>query len=152
MPFLRYLIDSPKIPLLDINAHEGYALTRAVHAKFLPLIRFLLEHGADPQCKNGLAVIVAIRQKDLTLVKLLIEPEDTPASGTKQRKTKRRRLEDRVAVTRDMVRAAVKVDSRDIVEYFIKEKGCIPDMQTLHLIGASNYFDVSVCNLFLIVR
>ncbi|KAF5382196.1 hypothetical protein D9615_004252 [Tricholomella constricta] len=132
LPFLRYLFDSPIIPLPNVNAHDGYALTKAVHARFLPLIRFLLDHGADPRCRNCLAVFVAIRQKDLALVRLLIERDDSPYEGN-MGKRKRRRLEDRVEVNRAMLKVAVKCDARDIVDYLTREKGCIPDMQTLHM-------------------
>jgi hypothetical protein len=133
---LRYLYNSPRIPYPDPNAHQGYALTKAVHANFLPLIRFLLHHGASPRCKDGLAVTVAIRKKDLSLVKLLIEPDASPINtqeGGKPSKAKRRRLEDRIAVNSDMLKAAVKRDAKDIVNYFIHEKACVPDLQTLHL-------------------
>jgi hypothetical protein len=128
LPFLRYLFESSKIPNPNVNSHEGYALTKAVHAKFIPLIRFLLDHGASPQGKNGLAVLVAIRQKDLALVKLLIERND-PQKST----AKRRKLKDRVEVNREMLKAAVRCDARDIVEYLIQEKRCVPDMQTLQM-------------------
>jgi len=136
LPFLRYIYSSPKIPHPDPNAHEGYALVKAVHANFLPLIRFLLHHGASPQYKNGLAVKVAIQKKDLSLVKLLIEPDASPPmaqEGNTTSKAKRRRLEDRIAVTPDMLKAAVKRDAIDIVNYFIHEKACVPDMKTLYL-------------------
>ncbi|RDB26327.1 hypothetical protein Hypma_006922 [Hypsizygus marmoreus] len=137
LPFLRYLYDSPMIPAPNTNAHDGYALTKAVHAKFIPLIQFLLDHGASPERKNCLAVMVAIRQKDLSLVKLLIERDDSPyessgSSGQKKSKRKRRKLEDRVEVNREMLKVAVRCDARDIVDYLTREKGCIPDMQTLH--------------------
>ena len=69
--------------------------------------------------------MVAIRRKDLSLVRRLIERPKEPE------KTKRRKLEDRILVTSEMLRMAVKCDARDIVEYFTLEKGCIPDMQTL---------------------
>jgi len=136
LPLLQYLYDKPRIPYPDPNAHQGYALTKAVHANFLPLIRFLLHHGASPQCKNGLAVTVAIRKKDLPLVKLLIEPDASPIKtqeGGKTNKAKRRRLEDRIAVNSDMLKAAVRRDAKDIVNYFIHEKACVPDLQTLQM-------------------
>ncbi|KAG6841475.1 hypothetical protein C0991_010663 [Blastosporella zonata] len=132
--FLQYLFDSPGIPDPNLNSFDGYALTKAVHARCIPLVRFLLKHGADPQQKNCLAVFVAIRQKDLALVKLLIERDDSPYTelpGTGKRK--RRRFEDRVIVNAAMLRAAVKCDARDIVNYLAWEKGCVPDMQTLHM-------------------
>lgn len=71
--------------------------------------------------------MVAIRRKDLFLLRLLIERP----KGTR----KRRKLEDRIQVTSEMLRVAVKCDARDIVEYFIVEKGCIPDMQTIGMIS-----------------
>lgn len=128
LPFLQYLYNSPEIPHPDSNAHHGYALTKAVHAGFLPLIHFLLCHGASPRCKSGLAVTIAIRKKDLSLVKLLIEADELPQKGSK-----RRRLEDRVTVSSDMLKAAVRRNAKDIVNYFMHEKHCVPDLQTLYL-------------------
>ncbi|KAI0087336.1 hypothetical protein BDY19DRAFT_986105 [Irpex rosettiformis] len=174
LPMLRYLYSHPRIPTPDSNGWDGYALTKAVAAGFMPLVRFLLEHGASPANKNGLAVHAAIRRKGLALVKLLIEPDplapiasssrvplekDTkakqpqplprpdarPPEQTDTRKrshddddtppqprgTKKRRLEDRVAVTQEMLKTAVACDARDIVQYFVQEKSCMPDMQTV---------------------
>jgi len=123
LPYLKYLYEIPGIPPPDSNSHDGYPLTRAVHAGFVPLVSFLLTHGADPRRKKGLAIMVAIRRKDLSLLKILIEqPKGTG---------KRRKLEDRIQVTPEMLRVAVKCDARDIVEYLVVEKECIPDMQTL---------------------
>lgn len=140
LPFLQYLYNSPKIPNPDPNSHEGYALTKAVHASFLPLVHFLLQNGASPRCKHGLAVTVAIRKKDLSLVKLLIEPNPNPSEtqeGGKINKPKRRKIEDRVTVSSDMLKAAVRRNAKDIVNYFINEKACVPDMQTLYLMTGS---------------
>jgi hypothetical protein len=127
LPYLKYLYETPGFPPPDANSHDGYALTKAVHVRFIPLVRFLLAHGASPKCKKGLAIMVAIRRKDLSLVRRLIERPKEPE------KTKRRKLEDRILVTSEMLRMAVKCDARDIVEYFTLEKGCIPDMQTLRM-------------------
>ncbi|KAG6827978.1 hypothetical protein H0H92_009804 [Tricholoma furcatifolium] len=137
LPFLRYLFDSPRIPKPNVNSYDGYALTKAVHAKFIPLIQFLLERGAEPQHKNCLAVIVAIRQRELSLVKLLIERDDSPYADVPGKgKRKRRKLEDRVVVNQSMLKAAVKCDARDIIDYLTWEKGCVPDMHTLHMMTA----------------
>lgn len=135
LPFLRCLYEEPSsYPLPDVNAHDGYALTKAVYVKFLPLIRFLLNHGADPRCKNSLAVNVAIRQKDVGMVRFLVERNDSPYEyGYNTLKRKRRKLEDRVEVNRAMLRVAVKCDAREVIDYLTREKGCIPDMQTLHM-------------------
>jgi len=165
LPFLRYLYTHPRIPTPDANRNEGYALTRAVHAGFLPLVSFLLAHGASPACKSGLPIMVAIKQKDLALVRKLIERDGTvrgesprkrkaaDMAGAEEARTaetaaqegrpgregstgvKKRRLEDRVEVNKDMLKLAVKCDARNIVDYLVKEKGCVPDMQTLMLMG-----------------
>lgn len=130
LPLLRYLYASPRIAPPDANSHEGYALTRAVHAEFVPLVRLLLAHGASPAHKRGLAVLVAVRQKKLPLVRMLVERAE--AGGG--RGAKKRRLEDRVEVTKEMLKAAVKAKARDIAEYFMQEKGCVPDIQTLQML------------------
>lgn len=129
LPFLNYLYGTSGIPAPNPNSHDGYALTKAVHAGFIPLVRFLLSHGASPACKDGLAVMVAIRRKDLTLVRLLIEREDEE-KGT----AKRRKLENRMQVTSEMLKVAVKCDARDIVTYLTQEQGCVPDLRTLYLL------------------
>jgi hypothetical protein len=132
LPFLNYSFTCPKIHPPDVNSHDGYALTKAVQAGFVPLVRFLLDHGASPRCKNNMPILVAIYRKDLSLVQLLIERVDRdPGTAEQKQKRKKRKLEDRVQVTPDMLKAAVKLNARDIVEYFTKEKGCVPDMQTL---------------------
>ena len=159
LPFLRYVYDHPRIPPPNPNCWDGYALTRAVAAGFVPLVKFLLEQGASPACKGSIAVHAAIRRKSLPLVKMLIEPDTTPVihansigkgvgdsfhagKGKRQRQedvqlvkrsSKRRRLEDRVPVDQQMLRTAVACDARDIVKYFMDEKFCMPDMQTVRL-------------------
>ena len=74
--------------------------------------------------------MIAIRQKDLTLVKLLMEREDK-SNANRGGKNKKRKIEDRVAANKEMLRLAVKCNARDIAEYLTQEKGIIPDMQTL---------------------
>jgi hypothetical protein len=132
LPFLEFLVASGHIDCRGINAHDGYALTKAVRAGFIPLVRFLIDRGASPRYKEALSVKVAIQKKDLSLVRMLIERDD-PDAGRKGR-SKRRRLEDRVPVNPSMVRVAVECDARDIVDYLIKERGCVPDIRTLHMI------------------
>ncbi|KAI0649453.1 hypothetical protein C8Q79DRAFT_999220 [Trametes meyenii] len=152
LSFLHFLYDDPRIPSPDADSHEGYALTKAVYAGSTELVRFLLKHGASPDCKNHLAVVVAIRRKSLSLVRMLIErdgpgasSESSLSSGRRKRKrsdegesqgktsnnAKRRKLGDRVVVNPEMLKAAVKCNARDIVEYLMREKGCVPDMQTV---------------------
>ncbi|KAI0767893.1 hypothetical protein BC629DRAFT_1703223 [Irpex lacteus] len=174
LPMLQYLYSHPRIPTPDPNGWDGYALTKAVAAGFIPLVRFLLDQGASPANKSGLAVHAAIRRKDLSLVKLLIEPDPSavlttgpkatvaepfaesssrPAATPEEEKdtkkrpriesqvapprrkgAKKRRLEDRVAVTQEMLKTAVACDARDIVQYFVQEKSCMPNMGTVRTI------------------
>ncbi|KAF7312352.1 hypothetical protein MIND_00248300 [Mycena indigotica] len=134
LPLLRFLFTDPRVPAPDANSHLGYALARAVHAEFIPLIRLLLARGASPRNKSGLAVMIAIRKKKLALVKLLVEREETDELGRPQRNAKKRKMGDRVEITPEMLKTAVKAKARDITEYFMQEKGCIPDIQTLNLL------------------
>jgi len=64
-------------------------------------------------------------------VRMLIERAE---AGGGKRGAKKRRLEDRIEVTPEMLKAAVKSKARDIAEYFMQEKGCVPDIQTLHML------------------
>ena len=132
LPFLHYLSNVPHFSNINVNIHEGYPLSRAVHAGHIPLITFLLSKGARPNEKDALAVRIAIRKRDLSLVQLLIERNEDTEYSLKAGNRKRRRLEDRVEVTTVMLSLAVEVDARDIVEYFM-DKGARPDMKTLHL-------------------
>ncbi|OAX37623.1 hypothetical protein K503DRAFT_224743 [Rhizopogon vinicolor AM-OR11-026] len=132
LPFLNYLFSCPNIHPPNVNSHEGYALTKGVQVGFVPLVRFLLNHGASPRYKNSMPILVAIHRKDLSLVRLLVERVDLgPGTAEQKQKGKKRKLEDRAQVTPEMLKAAVKLNAWDIVEYFTKEKGCVPDMQTL---------------------
>lgn len=161
---------SPSAPrelfTVNVNAHGGAALTLSSAHGAHRLVRDLLERGADPKSKGGMAVRAAIRRKDVDLVRMLVErsPEKTdspsrisrighldanaqnvgdrnerghaPYSPPKDRErpapsTKRRRLLDRVEITPDLVGEAMRLDARDIVNYFVLEKGCSPDIRTL---------------------
>jgi len=127
IPLLRYLYETSDIPPVNTDANDGYALTRAIHARFLPLVKFLLQHQASPKCHDGLAVKVAIRQRDLHMVRTLVE-RDPKHDGKKKRK-------DRITLDSRMLKVAVMSDAKDIVEYLCKEKKVTPDMQTLKKLG-----------------
>ncbi|KIY70428.1 hypothetical protein CYLTODRAFT_370988 [Cylindrobasidium torrendii FP15055 ss-10] len=130
LPFLRHVMSkAPQVPTLNINAHKGYALSMAVHGGFPALIHFLLENGADPNQKEALAVNVAIRQKDLAMVRLLVEgSHPTPVYNN----AKRRKCDDIVDCKKfpDLLKVAVKRDARDIVRY-LKSKGLSPELSSI---------------------
>lgn len=159
LPLLEFIYSHSLIPTPNSNSWDGYPLTKAASVGFTELVRFLLENGASPAWKGGLAVKVAIKRRDLSLVKMLIEPNETAvftaqrdesklvadeektSTGNRRKResdeqgqrqvNKRRKIEDRIVVDQDLLKVAVRCDARDIVEYFVKEKGCIPDMQTV---------------------
>ena len=113
------------------DSQEGYALTKAVAAGFVPLVNFLLGNGADPGAKGAIAVMVAIQKKDLQMVRLLVGGDLGSSGGAK-----RRRVPDRVACTRAMLQRAVKVEAQDIAQYLL-ERGVAPDMQTVQLLHSN---------------
>lgn len=93
-----------------------------------------------------MAVKVAIKQKNLKMVKMLIEREErrrVPSSttfaresgdgGQKKPREKRWGLEDGLEVAdQSMLQLAVKCNARDIIDYLAWEKGIVPDMRTLN--------------------
>ncbi|KAH9945003.1 uncharacterized protein BXZ73DRAFT_86588 [Epithele typhae] len=91
LPFLRFLYTHPRIPPIATNSHDGYALTRAVFADHVPLIRFLLANEASPGCRDNIAVMVAIRKRNLPLVRMLIERDWTGPVDSLEMKPKRRK-------------------------------------------------------------
>jgi len=113
------------------DTQEGYALTKAVAVGFVPLVKFLLGNGADPEARGAIAVMVAIQKKDLQMVRLLVGGDLDSSGGAK-----RRRVPDRVTCTRAMLRRAVKVEAQEIVQYLL-ERGVTPDMQTLQLLHSN---------------
>jgi hypothetical protein len=133
LPFLRYLYDLHDTRRViagppKCNAHEGYALTKAVAAGFVPLVKFLLGNGGDPGAKGAIAVMVAIQKKDLQMVRLLVEV-NPDLSGI----AKRRRVPDRVACTSAMMQRAVDAGAQAIAGYLFA-KGVTPDMKTVQLL------------------
>ncbi|KAI0300762.1 hypothetical protein BC826DRAFT_618818 [Russula brevipes] len=138
LPLLHFLYrDSvPALPLRpppDVDSHDGYPLVRAVSAGAVPVVRFLLEHGASPRRRGALSVRLAIKRGDLALVRLLVEPPDERRAG------KRRRLADRVQVNPEMLKVAVACGAHDIAEYLMNEKGCVPDLRTLSLLSVIHH-------------
>lgn len=85
----------------------------------MPLVRFLLERGASPCSKDALAVRLAVKRRDLDLVRLLIDASKGSCSS------------EEVEVDSSMLKLAVKLGAWDIAEYFMNDKGCIPDLETI---------------------
>lgn len=111
----------------DVNAHRGYALIKAVQSRDLPIVRYLLEKGANPEMANNLAVKLAIHQRDFDLVKLLVEgPKLKSPAGLRQK--------DLVKVDATLLKQAIKARAQEVVDWFLGEKGAIPDMESLRML------------------
>jgi hypothetical protein len=82
----------------------------------MPLVRLLLNSGADPTKRWDLPILMAIRLGNLELVRLLIDTAEVSATSL-------------------MLQKAVEANASDIVEWLVKAKGCVPDMKTLRLMG-----------------
>lgn len=135
LPFLRHLERHDKALKYDMNAHDGYALVRAVHAGFVPLIQYLLDHGADPYSKDAMSIKIAIRSGALALVQMLIERPDIAGSRQSQGK-KKRKLLDRMQVNTEMLRVAVKSGASETIRYLMEKRGIAPCMETLKIISS----------------
>ncbi|KAH9003082.1 hypothetical protein EDB86DRAFT_2894993 [Lactarius hatsudake] len=122
LPLLRYLFglrDQSIRPIPD--SHHGFPLASAVMAGAIPLVRFLLEQGASPYSKDAVAVRLAVKRHELDLVRLLI---DTSKSSLEE-----------TGVGSDMLKFAVNVGAGDIAKYLMNEKGCVPDLEAISLLG-----------------
>ncbi|KAF9015917.1 hypothetical protein BDZ89DRAFT_1141824 [Hymenopellis radicata] len=107
LSFLRVIEANAAISPLNVNAHSGFALTIAVYASFVSLIRYLLESGANPAAKEAIALIYG-------------RPKPPPNM---------RPMPDRIRCNEDpeFLTVAMKVDATDIANY-LREKGCVPDL------------------------
>lgn len=129
---VKYLVDNRSFPA----ATEDKAVRAAIRRKDAEIVRILVER--QPQCSSGAYVRDDHDQSGSAVgAKLPSSPSDTTSSsGSKRRaiqhSSKRRRLSDRIDVTPSLLREAIRMDAREIVDYFIQEKGCTPDVRTLN--------------------
>jgi ankyrin repeat protein len=77
------------------------------------MVKYLLEKGADPGTREGLAIEIAVKLGDLRIVKMLVEASTNGGSS----------VEGGVMIPAKWVEAAVKSGSDEIVSYFVHEKG-----------------------------
>lgn len=59
------------------NSSQGYPLAMAVHLSSTPLVCLLLATGADPSLKKGIAMHLACKKRSLSMLRLLLEQDDT---------------------------------------------------------------------------
>ncbi|KAK4687161.1 hypothetical protein P7C73_g2952, partial [Tremellales sp. Uapishka_1] len=128
-PLLTYLFDTFHP---SANSHKGYPLCRAVIQANTLLIAYLLAHGADPSIKDDLAIRIAISMKrDLSILRLLVEQDKGEVETGAKTKGKRVRDGDRVAVRSEWVELALQSGNRDIVNYLVHEKDCMPTLSSI---------------------
>ena len=104
-----------------LASQSNIPLTLAVAYSSLRLVRFLLFTAeAHPGACAGVAVKTAIRQKDMKMVKLLIQRGEEDQKDDEEgviRPFKRRRINDGTRVTLDIMHEAVQEDEEAIVTF-----------------------------------
>ncbi|KAI0767988.1 hypothetical protein BD413DRAFT_479866 [Trametes elegans] len=133
-PLIQFLLARDAWP----GCKDNLAVLVAIRRKSLPLVRMLLERDMpDP-----VAQVSASESSSASRKRRRSEVDEggaTDERGGKKLKTstgKRRKLGDRLSATPDMLKEAVKRDAHDIAEYLMREKGCVPDMQTVLMMGS----------------
>ncbi|KAI0635593.1 hypothetical protein C8Q77DRAFT_1053453 [Trametes polyzona] len=134
-PLIRFLLAHEASPMCKDNL----AVLVAIRRKSLPLVRMLIERddseAAGDADSSASASGTRKRRRLSGQASAGVESSGGASKGPRSKSAKRRKLEDRVSVTPDMLKAAVKCDARDIAEYLMREKGCVPDMQTVLMMG-----------------
>ncbi|CAE6435392.1 hypothetical protein ACGC1H_002878 [Rhizoctonia solani] len=133
---LTFLESLERMYTLSFSAPgSAFALAMCVRAgpAQYPLLQLLLRNGADPGAMSCLPLLIAATVGDLNALKLMIEPTTEPSpQGTTG--GKRRRMEDRVQPTTNVLSAAVKEKHLEVAEWLMHEKGVVPDMATMRML------------------
>jgi hypothetical protein len=130
IPFLQILYDHFGTRL-GVDSFNGYALIRAVYALHIPLIRWLLDHGAVVNMGDTPTIKLAIKKRDLGILKMLVERVEKEESPN----GKRRRLEDRVTLNSTHLQLAIQSDAKEIARWMMDVKGVVPNVQTIRSLG-----------------
>ena len=124
LPILRFLWEDhrPKFLKPETGSQDGYPLFCAVEAQFIPLVEFLLDHGAEPGDGDCFVVRMAIMKNDLELVKMLMERLGT---GTWSPMNKIQSLQD-FKDNNFLPDLAVRFEEQDIFKYLVEELQFVP--------------------------
>jgi len=132
LPFLRYLSECPDIPPFELN---GFILANALKAKFIPLVEFILDRETSTNSHHRLALQLAVRQKDLGLLKLLVEGGGRgigrDPKTMRSRRIEKKRTTVRLPLDAELLNLAIHVGAYDIASYLHKEKKVVPNLQTI---------------------
>ena len=113
LPFLRDIYGTPNLQVI----HNDYALTKAVHAQFKPLVKFFLDKEASLKPKGEIAVKIAIRLKDLDMFKMLVKSWPDIISRDME-------------IAKTMLELAILSGASNIVEFY-RERGVVPNIGVL---------------------
>ena len=120
LPILRFLWGKgTDFPVPQLVLLGPYPLECAVQAEFIPLVEFLLHHGAHRGWPDYSTVKVAIGKKNLKLVKMIIEDEDLSVIRR-----------GGISVKHFLLDAAIECDARDIVKYLMEHMGAFHYLRT----------------------
>ena len=119
----------------DGSSHQGYPLAMAVHRRAYALSHLLLLFGADPHCKDELAVQIAIRNGSQAILDLFVTgPSDStyaldvPHCYPSPSATRRLRL------NHTHLELAIASRQTDLIDYIWHEQNVTPNMACLRLI------------------
>ncbi|CAK9780484.1 hypothetical protein CC85DRAFT_283454 [Cutaneotrichosporon oleaginosum] len=129
-PFVRYLVERFDIPP---DADSSYPLMRGAADANYELVRFLLERGAKVTMSEHIAFRAAIHNKDLKMMKLLVEVDDqqpTEHGGSGARNIPLLKS-DRLQCPREWVDLALKSEAYDIAHWLVDEKGLTPSLDRI---------------------
>ncbi|KAG8737025.1 hypothetical protein FRC10_008651 [Ceratobasidium sp. 414] len=139
LQFLELL--SSRYALTFPERESAFALSMCVRAgqAQYPLLRFLLQAGADPGASHCLALQVAATVGNIEVMKMLVEPSDADIKRLDKQAGKvgggkRRRVADRVQPTSKVLLAALKAKHTELAHWLIHEKGVVPDMATIRIL------------------
>lgn len=133
-PLIRFLLAHEASP----GCKDNLAVTVAIRRRSLPLVRMLIERdgSVEVMARPPSDVEKRRRREELNHREIVVAGKKRSRTGDiPLRSAKKRKLGDRIAVNKEMLKTAVKCDARDVAEYFMREKGCVPDMQTVLLMG-----------------
>ncbi len=122
------------------SSHDGFPLAMAVHRRAYSLVHLLLLFGAHPECKDALAVQIAIQNGFIDILKLLVTGPciDVDRQAFLPFHDAYRPLlqlgSPEFELDNTHLRLAIQSRQWEIVDYIWHEKGVSPDMACLRLI------------------
>ena len=147
-PLIRFLLRAGANP----NYKQYLAIRIAIRRKDLELVQTLIERDEtdvsedEDNSEENNGPVTPFSEKRFTNTEgppgqelSPIPRKMTPGKKKLASGTKRRRLEDRVQISPDLLKLAVHVDARDIVQYFM-DKGARPNINILSRMRGGGLF------------